>query len=188
MVGLENGGLYRVFEGVFENDVGRFCFTVFRPIQEGNGTKGSLFSNAEQDRLLPAGQRVSGPEVKMARRRYQEGSIRRRGNQWTLRWREDVVLANGTTKREQRTTLLGTVGQFPTKRLAEREATSFLARVNRLDYRPVKRATFAEFAESWKNQVIDLLKPSTAKVMASHLRFHLVPAFGLMRLDEIGQE
>ena len=69
MVGLENGGLYRVFEGVFENDVGRFCFTVFRPIQEGNGTKGSLFSNAEQDRLLPAGQRVSGPEVKMARRR-----------------------------------------------------------------------------------------------------------------------
>ena len=124
----------------------------------------------------------------MARRRYQKGSIRRRGNQWTLRWREDVLLADGTTKREQRTTLLGTVEEFPTKRLADREATSFLARVNRLDYRPVKRATFAEFAESWRNQVIDLLKPSTAKVMASHLRFHLVPAFGRMRLDEMGQE
>ena len=138
---------------------------------------------------LPAqGQRVSGPEVKMARRRYQKGSIRRRGNRWEVRWREDVVLANGTTKREQRTTLLGTVEEFPTKRLAEREATSFLARVNRLDYRPVKRATFAEFAESWKNQVIDMLKPSTAKVMASHLRFHLVPAFSRMRLDEMGQE
>jgi len=80
------------------------------------------------------------------------------------------------------------VGEFPTKRLAEREATSFLARVNRLDYRPVKRATFAEFAESWTNQVINLLKPSTAKVMVSHLRFHLVPVFGRMRLDEMGQE
>jgi integrase len=36
--------------------------------------------------------------------------------------------------------------------------------------------------------VQELLKPSTVKVMASHLRFHLVPAFGGMRLDEIGQE
>jgi hypothetical protein len=57
--------------------------------------------------LRAQGQRVSGPGVKMARRRYQKGSIRRRGNQWTLRWREDVVTADGTTKREQRTTLLG---------------------------------------------------------------------------------
>ena len=67
---------------------------------------------------------------------------------------------------------------------------SFLARVgvNRLDYRPVKRTTFLEFSEHWKKQVIELLKPSTAKAMASHLRFHLVPAFGATRLDEIGQE
>jgi integrase len=138
--------------------------------------------------LPPQGQRVSGPEVKMARRRYQKGSIRLRGRQWTLRWREDVVLADGTVKREQRTTLLGTLAEIPTKSMARREAEAFLARVNRLDYRPVKRATFAEFAENWKKQVIDLLKPSTAKVMGSHLRFHLVPAFGRVRLDEIGQE
>ncbi len=185
---IQNGGLYQVFEGAFENDVGRFRFTVLRPVQGGNGTNDSLLPNAEQDRLPPAGQQVSGPEANMARRRYQKGSIRRRGNQWTLRWREDVVLADGTTKREERTTLLGTVEQFPTKRLAEREALSFLARVNRLDYRPVKRATFAEFEKHWKAQVQELLKLSTAKVMASHLRFHLVPAFGPMRLDEIGQE
>jgi integrase len=138
--------------------------------------------------LLGARERIGGPEVKMARRRYQKGSIRHRGNRWELRWREDVVLADGTVKREEKTTLLGTVEELPTKRLAEREAASFLARVNRLDYRPVKRAAFAEFAENWQKQVIDLLKPSTAKVMASHLRFHLVPFFGSMRLDEVGQE
>ncbi len=45
-----------------------------------------------------------------------------------------------------------------------------------------------EFAETWKNQVLDLYKPPTAIVMASHLRFHLVPAFGHRRLDDIGQE
>ena len=135
------------------------------------------------------GQRVSGPEVNVARRRYQKGTVRRRGNTWVLRWREDVVLADGTVERQERKTALGTVAQFPTKRLVERQATSFLARqVNRLDYRPVKRATFLEFAENWKQQVIDLLKPSTAKVMKSHLRFHLIPEFGPIRLDEIGQE
>jgi hypothetical protein len=140
------------------------------------------------DTLRAQGQRVSGPGVKMARRRFQKGNLERRGNAWTLRWREDVVLADGTVRRELRRTSLGTVEEFPTKPLAKREATSFLARVNHLDYRPVKRVTFAEFAEKWKKPVIDLLKPSTAKVMASHLRFHLVPAFGRMRLDEIGQE
>jgi integrase len=124
----------------------------------------------------------------MARRRFQKGSIRRRGNQWTLRWREDVVLADGAVKRVEKTTGLGTVEEFKTKRLAERAAVSVLSCVNRLDYRPVKRATFGDFSESWKNQVLDLLKPSTAKVMTSHLRFHLVPAFCRMKLDEIGQE
>ncbi len=124
----------------------------------------------------------------MARRRYQKGCLRLRGKVWTLRWREDVVLADGTVKRIERTTVLGTVEEFGTRRLAEREAEGVLARVNRLDYRPVKRATFVEFAERWKSQVAELLKPSTAKVAASHLRFHLVPSFGRMRLDEIGQE
>jgi integrase len=138
--------------------------------------------------ITAQGQQVSGPGVNMARRRYQKGSIRRRGNQWTLRWREDAVLADGTVKRVEKTTVLGTVQEFETKRLAERAAVSVLASVNRLDYRPVKRATFPEFSEKWKHQVLDLLKPSTAKVMKSHLRFHLVPAFCLMSLDEIGQE
>jgi hypothetical protein len=84
--------------------------------------------------------------------------------------------------------LLGTVEEFKTRRLVEREAAAYLARVNRLDYRPVKRTTFGEFAEHWEGQVIELLKPSTAKVMKSHLCFHLVPEFGCIRLDEIGQE
>lgn len=185
-------GHYELFTG----SGGEFRITVLRPVQgsfpsavqASNGTNGSLCPNGEQGTLLGQGQRVSGPEANMARRRYQKGSIRRRGNRWEVRWREDVLLADGTIKREERTTLLGTVEQFPTKRLAEREALSFLARVNRLDYRPVKRATFAEFEKHWKAQVEELLKLSTAKVMASHLRFHLVPAFGPMRLDEIGQE
>lgn len=181
-------GHYELFIG----SGGGFRITVLRPVppsEDGNGTKGLLPQDAAQGSLIPEGQRVSGPEANMARRRFQKGSVRRRGSRWEVRWREDVALADGSIRREEKTTLLGTVEEIPTKRLAEREAASFLARVvNRPDYRPVKRVTFVEFSENWKRQVVDLLKLSTAKVYRSHLRFHLVPAFGPMRLDEMGQE
>jgi integrase len=147
----------------------------------------SLLGIAQQS-TVRGGQKISGPEVNLARRRYQKGSIRLRGKIWTLRWREDVFIADGTKEREQRTTVLGSTDEFKTKRLVQREAESFLARVNSLDYRPVKHSTFRDFAENWSMRVGELLKPSTAKVMASHLRFHLVPAFGPMRLHEIDQE
>ncbi|MGC1105471.1 MAG: tyrosine-type recombinase/integrase [Candidatus Acidiferrales bacterium] len=124
----------------------------------------------------------------MARKRYQKGSLRLRGKKWALRWREDVVLADGTVRRIEKTTVLGTMKEFPTQKLAQRAADSVLSRVNRFDYRPVKRATFAEIVALWQKEVSSLLKPSTARAMASHLRFHLLPFFGRDPLDEIGPE
>jgi integrase len=77
---------------------------------------------------------------------------------------------------------------MPLRRTVSLCKRGYHVHTHRLDCRPAKRATFEEFAENWKKQVIELLKPSTAKVMASHLRFHLVPSLGRLRLDEIGQE
>lgn len=124
----------------------------------------------------------------MARRRYQQGSIRLRGNKWTLRWREDIVESDGAVMRVEKTTVIGTVAEFPTRRLARRQADVLLARVNCTSYRPSRVATFQEFATRWHEQVGNLLKPSTAKVASSHLRTHLNPAFGRLRLDQIGLE
>lgn len=124
----------------------------------------------------------------MARRRYQQGSIRLRGKQWTLRWREDVVQSEGTIRRVEKTTVIGTIAEFPTRRLARRQADVLLARVNCANYRPSRVATFLEFASHWHEQVGHLLKPSTAKVALSHLRSHLNPTFGRLRLDQIGLE
>jgi integrase len=140
-----------------------------------------------QQSTVRAGQRVSGPEVNVARRRFQRGSIRERGDYWTLRWREDRI-ENGIVVRKEKTTVLGSKAEIKTKRLAMRAAESLLARVNSLEYRPVKYATFEDYAGNWKTRVGELMKPSTAKVMASHLRFHLVPEFGPLRLHEIDQE
>lgn len=134
-------------------------------------------------------ERFSGPEVnKMARKRYQKGSLRLRGNRWALRWREDVVLADGSVRRIEKTTMLGTRQEFPTKKLAQRAADPVLAHVNRFDYRPVKRATLAEFVALWEKEIPGLLKPSTARAMASNLRCHLLPFFGRDWLNEIGPD
>jgi integrase len=146
------------------------------------------FSRSRCATLSRQEERNGGPRGNMARKRYQKGSLRLRSGKWTVRWREDVVLADGMVKRIEKTTVLGTVKELPTKKLAQRAADSVLACVNRSDYRPVKRATFAEFVTRWEKEVLGLLKPSTAKVMASHLRFHLLPFFGRDSLDGIGPE
>ena len=124
----------------------------------------------------------------MARRRYQEGTLELRGNNWTVRYREDVLQPDGSVVRRMVRKFVGTKKEYPTRKLARRRADEIVSRVNRPDYRPVRMATFADFVEVWKLQALALRKPSTQKAALVHLRNHLLPALGLLRLDEIGVE
>ena len=127
----------------------------------------------------------------MARRRYQMGSLFQRGTRvkvWVLRWREDIVGPDGVAKRVRKETVLGAIADLPTRKLARRRADILLSRVNRPDYRPGKVIGFEEFCERWKEHVLSQQKPSSRAVAESHVRFHLVPAFGRLRLEQIGQE
>lgn len=65
----------------------------------------------------------------MARRRYQKGSLVRRGDIWYGRWWEDLVGPEGRT-RKYVCVRLGTTGDFATKKLAHRELEQRIARVN----------------------------------------------------------
>jgi hypothetical protein len=61
---------------------------------------------------------------KMARRRFQRGSVLLRGKRkqkWVGRWREDVINSQGQLVRINRKEVLGTKSDFPTKKLAMRE-------------------------------------------------------------------
>jgi hypothetical protein len=60
----------------------------------------------------------------MARRRYQEGSIRERGDSWEIRWMEDVD-KEGVIGRVHRSKSI-TKAEFPTKSLAKRERNRIL--------------------------------------------------------------
>lgn len=47
---------------------------------------------------------------------------------------------------------------------------------------------FNEYAEQWEEQVLALKRPKSIRVMASHIRAHLKPAFGEYQLTELNNQ
>jgi integrase len=126
---------------------------------------------------------------KMARRRFQHGSVALRGKRarvWVGRWREDVINPEGRLVRINRKEVLGTKGDFPTKKLALRELGLRIAPINSTNYRALRTATFAEFAELWKNSALTQHKQSTQLAIRSQLRKWLLPYFGGCAMKDIG--
>jgi integrase len=127
----------------------------------------------------------------MARRRYQQGEVFLRGKyppKWIGRYREDVIEEKGIVRRVRHSIVLGTKSELQTKRLAQRRLEAILARINAPEYRPGRVATVAEFAERWKKDVLAQRKPSTVRASIAHLRCHILPQLGKLKLDEVGRE
>jgi len=81
------------------------------------------------------------------------GSLTLRGKRqkvWVGRWLEDEIRPDNTIHRCHRSEVLGTLKDYPTKRLAHRALESRLAEVNSATYRPKHTITFTEFVERWK--------------------------------------
>lgn len=135
---------------------------------------------------MPAGQLVNEPKgATLARRRYQRGSVFLRGKNWVARWREDSIGVDSQVRRVRRSEVIGTLAEFPTKRLAARRMELILAHVNAPGYRPSRVCTVAEFSERWERDVLSQRKPSTRKAAMVHLGRHIKPALGQLRLDAI---
>ena len=125
---------------------------------------------------------------KMARRRFQRGSVLLRGKRkqkWVGRWREDVINSQGQLIRINRKEVLGTKSDFPTKKLAMRELEVRIGPINSVSYRALRTATFAEFAEIWKNNALTQHKQSTQLAVRSQLKKWLVPYLGTYAMREI---
>ena len=118
--------------------------------------------------------------------RYQKGFVYLDRDKWNGRYREDLITGEGT-KRIRREVILGCKREM-TKPLAERRMEVVLARINGLDYRPRRAATFSEFIEGWKAQMLTTQKPSSARAVRSHLKCYILPELGNVRLDQFGVE
>jgi len=130
----------------------------------------------------------------MARRRYQKGSlVPNRGlpanGFWKGRWREDVMQPDGTITRPYKWEVLGTIQDYPTRKLALRALEARLSTINSPTYRARPTATFAEFANRWDATVLSQHKPSTQSSTHSQLRRWLLPQLGSCALKDLdGQE
>jgi integrase len=115
------------------------------------------------------------------RRSYGSGCVLKKGDGLAIRWREPVLLSDGSIQRVLRYEALGPVSQ--------REATQTL-RDRQAACQIPKRVpkTFEEFAKSWKAKVLPMYKYSTRKHHAHILEKKLVPFFGDTRIDRINTE
>jgi integrase len=126
----------------------------------------------------------------MARRRFQRGSLRIRGKEkkWVGQWREDVVEPDGMVQRVQKSEVLGTVKEYPTRRLAERALEKRLSDVNSLHYRARPTAKFDQFIARWARDVLTQLKRSTGAADRSRIRKHLLPYLGDTPMTDISTQ
>ena len=124
----------------------------------------------------------------MARKRYQTGNLYLKGESWVGRWRVDVILSDGSQRRIRRARVIGTMKEYPTKKLARRRFETLLAEVNASDYRPGRVASLAEFVKRWRADVLSHHKAATVTAAESHLRSHILPELGALRLEEITSE
>src|SRR5215469_8506506 len=90
-----------------------------------------------------------GWQKKMARRRYQAGTLRKRGKRspyWEFQWREDYIKADGTIGRRLVPTKLGLVADF-TRRQVRKVADEKLRSLNQGNYSPQSTISLEDFVE-----------------------------------------
>jgi integrase len=125
----------------------------------------------------------------VARRRYQKGSLRKRGKKnpvWELQWWADCINPDGTLGRRRESMILGPASELPRKQAAKL-AQEQLRPLNLGKITPLSDVTFREFVERhFIPNFLPTLKLSTQKKYLTTLKTHLLPAFGSLRMCGIG--
>jgi integrase len=146
---------------------------------------GSLYRN-NCDSLAPVTRLSVSTGVPVPRRRFQRGSLVVKSGRWYGVYRVDVLQTNGTFRREQRWQPLGLVCE-QSERAAWKAFQPYLDQVNIAATKlpPKSGLTLAEYVKEWRRDVAVNLKGSTTRAAESHLRAHIIPKLGSLRLTEI---
>ena len=125
----------------------------------------------------------------MARRRYQGGTLRKRGKRnpyWELQWREDYIKADGTIGRRLVPVKIGLVSDL-NKRQARKLADEKLRSLNQGQWTPSSTITLGEFVDRYFiPNFFPTIKHSTRKHYGCTLKTHILPALGKVRLCDVG--
>jgi integrase len=143
-----------------------------------------MLENALMSQLARLNRRPQEEGENVARRRFQNGSVKRRGHVWIGRYLEDVE-ENGVISRKHRTVTLsrirGSDGRTVTEHQARRLFQPHLDRINSSTYqklKPKKTILFSDFSTKWKALILSQKKPSTQLTIRGHLDNYLLPVLG----------
>jgi integrase len=119
---------------------------------------------------------------KKKRRSYGSGCVLTKPDgRRAIRWRESVLMPDGTIQRQLRYEMLGVVSvRQATEELRDRQAAAQVLRRAPL--------TFEELAKAWEKTVLPMYKYSTRKHHAHILKKKLLPFFGSIRIDQISRQ
>lgn len=127
---------------------------------------------------------------RMARREHQMPNVLRQDGPrayWYIRYRRKVLVGKGQIAKKEEWHRLGYCDQM-TKREAQRLRDEILRDVNREVYTVQSHIQFREFVEIYKKQHTVTLAPGGRQRDLSLIENHILPAFGSMKLCDIGTE
>jgi len=139
-----------------------------------------LLKNQYSGNVSPSGKSL-GKALMVNQRRYQNGSIQKRGQVWYGVFRADTVSADGTPGRKQRRIRLGSVSDLPTKYAARQELQKLMTAS-----KPTTEMTLSDLVTRWETAVVPTLKHSTAGVYKSGLKV-VSETFGQTAIRKLGR-
>ena len=121
----------------------------------------------------------------MARRRWQNGCLFRRGKNWVLRYRQDEMAGDGAIRRVHRSVVLG---HSTTKFEAQRAAEAHLRQTNNGTPPPRIQITLDDFwSRHFEPDILPMLKPNTRRLYTGIFTRHIKSMLGGMPLGDIGR-
>src|SRR5262249_32564103 len=134
------------------------------------------------------GGRAATERNRMARPRYQDGSLVVRGKKrkkYVLRWREDVLKPDGTIERIQCAETIGFVSQMKRQQALEM-LQARVSSVSQQQRRPKVTMTISEFVRAeWKPNAALALKKSSMRIYSYQLEKHILPALGQLPVRDL---
>jgi integrase len=180
--GRPDPGRYEVFIG----EAAGFRVTVWRRLSIENLV--SLKTPEPTSTVMLATPSSPSTEGSVPRRRFQRGRLFARGSRkqvWVGSFREDRLQPDGSIKRIRRSIALGDTAKV-SRRAALAAFQPFLDAVN-IAPPPLPKTgkTLLEAVADWRIHIRPNLKPSTVRAAESHLKQHIIPKLGTLRLCEL---
>ena len=131
-------------------------------------------------------------KYKLARRRFQNGSIRLRTDRGPAYWqgfyREDIINEAGKTVRARKSVILGSLEEIPTEKVARQKLAVILNPINDVKRKPKKTMTFRGFIPKYRAFKLANQKGTTVHGYETNIRVHYLPEFGDFEMPDIAPE